>query len=253
MPEGGTFSILLDKERIGPTEAARLGVRAGESIELVVSDTGTGMDADTIARCFEPFFTTKGPSKGTGLGLAAVRGVVVESGGTIQVRSVLGIGTSFIIHLPAVSAPAMEPPAVGISKKRLDRSNVSILIAEDDDTLRAMIEKVLKLAGYRIKGAPAGDLALELARSSPETIDLLITDVTMPGMTGPELAVALAERSPETLVLFISSDPASAPATTENTRRTSFMAKPFRPSELVDRVESMLGISTPVSSSTAPH
>jgi signal transduction histidine kinase/CheY-like chemotaxis protein len=252
MPDGGTFSILLDKERIGPTEAARSGAPRGESIELVVSDTGTGMDAETLARCFEPFFTTKEASKGTGLGLAAVRGVVVESGGTIQVRSVPGVGTSFIIHLPSVAAPIEELEVVQEAEKKISHSNFSILIAEDDDTLRSMIEKVLTLAGYQVTGAPAGDVAFELAKSHSGPIDLLITDVTMPGMTGPELAREVAKRSPETAVLFISTDPAGVSAADLGRQETSFMAKPFRPSELVERVESILGLPDPVAAGTTP-
>jgi hypothetical protein len=252
MPDGGIFSILLDKERIGPTEAARLGVHRGESIELVISDTGTGMDAETLGRCFEPFFTTKEASKGTGLGLAAVRGVVVESGGTIQVRSVPGIGTSFTIHLPSVPAPTEELPVARAADKKVSHSHFSILIAEDDDTLRAMIEKVLSLAGYQVVGAPAGDLAFELAKSHPGTLDLLITDVAMPGITGPELAREVTKRSPETAVLFISTDPAGVSAEDLSGPETSFMAKPFRPSELVDRVESILGVPDPAVVSTTP-
>jgi len=204
------------------------------------------MDAETLARCFEPFFTTKEASKGTGLGLAAVRGVVVESGGTIQVRSVPGVGTSFIIHLPSVAAPVEELPVAQEAERKISRSHFSILIAEDDDTLRSMIEKVLTLAGYQVTGAPAGDLAFELAKSHPGPIDLLITDVTMPGMTGPELAKEVTRRSPETAVLFISTDPAGVSAADLSRRATSFMAKPFRPSELVDRVESILGLPNPV-------
>jgi two-component system, cell cycle sensor histidine kinase and response regulator CckA len=253
MPDGGTFSILLDKERIGPTEAARIGAPRGESIELVVSDTGTGMDAETLARCFEPFFTTKETSKGTGLGLAAVRGVVVESGGTIQVRSVPGIGTSFIIHLPAVAAPIEELPVARGVDKKIGHSHFSILIAEDDDTLRSMIEKVLTLAGYQVTGAPAGDLALELAKSHPGPIDLLITDVTMPGMTGPELAKAVTKLTPDTAVLFISTDPAGVSEADLSGPEKSFMAKPFRPSELVDRVESILGIPDPAIATMTPE
>jgi hypothetical protein len=250
MPDGGTFSILLDKERIGPNEAARIGAPRGESIELVVSDTGTGMDAETLARCFEPFFTTKEASKGTGLGLAAVRGVVVESGGTISVRSVAGVGTSFIIHLPSVAAPIEQLPSAPEAEKKISRSHFSILVAEDDHTLRSMIEKVLTLAGYQVTGAPAGDRALELAKSHSGPIDLLITDVTMPGMTGPELAQEVTTRSPETAVLFISTDPAGVSASDLSRPDTSFMAKPFRPSELVNRVESILGVPDSVATSS---
>jgi CheY-like chemotaxis protein len=211
------------------------------------------MDAETLSRCFEPFFTTKEASKGTGLGLAAVRGVVVESGGNIQVRSVQGIGTSFIIHLPSVPAPIEELPVARAVDKKVSHSHFSILIAEDDDTLRAMIEKVLTLAGYQVMGASAGDLAFELAKSHSGTIDLLITDVAMPGMTGPELAREVTMRSPETAVLFISTDPAAVSAEDLSGQETSFMAKPFRPSELVNRVESMLGAPDPAVASTTPE
>jgi PAS domain S-box-containing protein len=240
MTEGGTFTISLHRQRITQTEATRLGVRPGEMFELIISDSGSGMDAETASQCFDPFFTTKGPTKGTGLGLAAVRSVIVESGGSIEVRSSLGVGTSFIIHLPIVPALPEEQPVVDELELREELTNATVLIAEDNDALRSMIVKVMKQAGFNVLNAPAGDLALKEAKSWTGTIELLITDVAMPGMNGPELARHIEEISPSTAILFISSNTAGIVVPTSRTGHVSFLPKPFRPSELVERVYAIL-------------
>ena len=244
MPQGGAFTMRLHGERITTAQATRLGVTSGDVIEMVISDTGTGMSTEVAAQCFEPFFTTKGPQKGTGLGLAAVRSVITESGGAIHVHSELGIGTSFIVYLPAVHQPVTEVvqvmPAVSEPLSRLDRARSTVLVAEDDDTLRALVKKVLYQAGYEVLSAAAGDLALEVARTWQGDIDLLVSDVAMPGLEGPELARELTRLRPHTPVLFISTNAAAMERLPEVSAGMSFLAKPFRPSELLDRVAEML-------------
>lgn len=250
MPTGGTFSVHLHKQHVGPTEAARRGIHGGDSIELVVSDTGTGMSAETAARCFEPFFTTKGPAKGTGLGLSAVRSVVLECGGTIEVRSHLGIGTSFVIHLPATSGPLAVMAAVSEALQRVDRAAITILVADDDDTLRSLVKKVLVQAGYEVLSAASGELALELAQGWSGHLDLLVTDVSMPGMDGPELARKITEISPETSVLFISTNTAGIKVDESGSSTIAFMSKPFRPSELLAQVNSIVNNEAPTSTTS---
>jgi CheY-like chemotaxis protein len=202
------------------------------------------MDAEAAAHCFDPFFTTKGPSKGTGLGLAAVRGVVAECGGAIEVASELGVGTTFTILVPAArTLPELAQETEVLDKQAL-AGEVTILVAEDDDTLRTLIVKVLAQAGYRIFSAAAGDLALELAAKLTDPIDLLVTDVAMPGMNGPALAAEIERQSPGTLVLFISSNTAGIALPDSGAGTTSFLPKPFRPSQLVSRVRQLLDART---------
>jgi len=214
--------------------------RDGEMIELTVRDTGSGMDEETTERCFEPFFTTKGPSKGTGLGLAAVRSVIIDSRGSISVESIQGVGTSFIIRFPLAAESSDEPVEKNAARTSLHHINATILVAEDDESLRAMIAKVLTQAGYRVLSASAGDLALDIAKSNSDVIGLLVTDVSMPGMNGHDLARHVEEISPSASVLFISSDMSGIAIAPSRTAQTSFLAKPFRPSELLARVQQML-------------
>jgi PAS domain S-box-containing protein len=241
MPEGGVFTISIQRRRVGQLEATRLGVRHGELFELILSDTGIGMDAATEARCFEPFFTTKGPTKGTGLGLAAVRSVIVESGGSIEVHSAPGNSTSFVILLPAAAPPipsAVEEPVSAMAAR--ENHELSILVAEDDEGLRSMITKVISQAGFQVHSAPAGDLALDLARSLEDKPQLLVTDVAMPGLNGPELARYVLELSPATAVLFISSNTSGIAVPPSRAGHISFLAKPFRPSDLLKRIYEIL-------------
>jgi NAD(P)-dependent dehydrogenase (short-subunit alcohol dehydrogenase family) len=147
------------------------------------------MDEETRERCFEPFFTTKGPFKGTGLGLAAARRLVEESGGAIACRSELGVGTTFEILLPAT--PDVETVELPEVEEALPRGSATVLLAEDDHELRRLMTLVLGRNGYRILEAESGEQAIELARAFEGTIDLLISDVVMSGLTGSELAATL--------------------------------------------------------------
>jgi CheY-like chemotaxis protein len=168
---------------------------------LAVRDTGIGMDAATQARIFEPFFTTKEPGKGTGLGLSTVYGVVEQHEGHMAVRSARGEGASFEIYLPRVDAalpttevsPDLEPP----------KGWQTILVAEDDEDLRCLISEVLRELGYTVLVAGDGETALRVAERGTSPIDLLLTDMVMPHLSGRELAQRLTSAHPEARVLYM--------------------------------------------------
>jgi CheY-like chemotaxis protein len=201
------------------------------NVRLSVTDTGTGMDAETQTKIFEPFFTTKEEGKGTGLGLSTVFGIVHQSGGQIAVDSALGRGTTFTITLPrGVEAPAEAAARRGDATP--GRGSGSVLVVEDDDSIRALMRAVLEPAGYEVRLASGGEEALSGADP-----DLLITDILMPGMNGRELATRLTERAPGTPVLFISGYTGTEAKIEEGER---FLAKPFTPGELLARVRALL-------------
>jgi PAS domain S-box-containing protein len=202
MPAGGTVLIELrniELDQIGI--AAHPGLAPGGYIEMAISDSGTGMDAETASRIFEPFFTTKEGGKGTGLGLATVYGIVQQSGGSIEVQSQLGHGTTFYVYLPCATelvqpaAPAPEAPSGG---------SEIILLVEDDDRVRVLVSSMLKKHGYTVLLASQADQALEIAARHQGRIHLLLTDVVMPGMSGRELSERLSMARPETTVLYMS-------------------------------------------------
>jgi two-component system cell cycle sensor histidine kinase/response regulator CckA len=213
MPTGGkltieTTNVLLDAAY---AEAHTLAV-PGSYVMLAVSDTGTGMDAATQAQAFEPFFTTKPKGRGTGLGLATVYGIVQQSGGFIGLYSEPGQGTTFKIYLPRVDAP-MEPTRAGPVATGSLRGSESILVVEDQEEVRRLISRLLKARGYRVLTAASGHEALRvgreletlrLAERREANIDLLVTDVVMPGMSGREVALLLAPAHPMTKVLYLS-------------------------------------------------
>jgi two-component system, cell cycle sensor histidine kinase and response regulator CckA len=173
-------------------------------VALTVTDTGTGMDQQTLRNIFEPFFTTKEKGKGTGLGLATVYGIVKQSSGHIFVTSEVGRGTTFTIYLPRVAQPedvAPEPKAVA---RKVPKGTECVLLVEDEESLRGLIRKFLEQCGYVVLEAKDGPTGLRIAKAFPGPIHALLTDVVMPGMSGPELAHALSRRRPETKVVFMS-------------------------------------------------
>jgi two-component system cell cycle sensor histidine kinase/response regulator CckA len=172
-------------------------------VMLTVTDTGCGMDAGTQARIFEPFFTTKGPGKGTGLGLATVYGVVKQSGGYIYVYSEVGRGTTFKIYLPQVTAE-LDKLSPDTQKKRNVRGSETILLVEDEQSVRELVRDYLVGAGYCMLEASDGNQALKVAAAHPGPIHMLITDVVMPHLSGPELATKLSAERPKLRILFIS-------------------------------------------------
>jgi PAS domain S-box-containing protein len=202
MPDGGTVTIeVADIEMAGATAPDRSD-SAGPMTTISVSDTGTGMEASTLERLFEPFFTTKDPSKGTGLGLATVYGIVRMSGGKVTVRSELGIGSTLTVYLPrAEAASATDPEPSRATGAGADRAG-TILVVEDDPGVRRFATKVLEAAGYTVLAVPGGAAAVEIPGEVP--VQLLLTDVVMPGMSGRDVATRLSASRPGIAVLYMS-------------------------------------------------
>jgi len=237
MPDGGRLAIRT--ENVDVTDGGDLP--AGPYALIEVTDTGTGMDAPTLARVFEPFFTTKERGKGTGLGLASVYGIVRQSGGHIAVTSTQGVGTSFRIHLPRVDAPVDTSRAARVVSVPAAGTE-TLLVAEDEQMVRVLIRKVLEQAGYTVLLASGGTEALQLAARHAGPIQMLVTDVVMPGMNGRELARRLLELRPDTKVLYLSGyadDAVERHGVLDP--GTAFMQKPFSPGALASRVREVLG------------
>ncbi len=204
MPGGGTLRISTREVVLTPEEIAANGIELepGRYVVLVVSDEGSGMDAETRSRIFEPFFTTKGPGKGTGLGLATVYGIVKQSGGGITVESTPGHGCTFSIFLPANSneLDAAEPEAAETETYGAE----TILIVEDEEVVRDLICAVLSESGYDVLCAGSAEEALRIGREHNGEIELLVTDIVMPDMHGPELARTFSLLKPDMKILYIS-------------------------------------------------
>jgi nitrogen-specific signal transduction histidine kinase/ActR/RegA family two-component response regulator len=204
MPDGGRLLIeTLNAELDSTYNAVHPIVRQGRYILLAVSDTGTGMSAEIQAHVFEPFFTTKAQGKGTGLGLATVYGIVKQSGGFIWVYSEIGRGTSFKIYLPRVDQPVERAGAVR-SVSEAPRGTETILLAEDEQDVREVAREFLESGGYTVIEARDGAEALKRVEKHEGTIDLVLTDMVMPGMTGQELTARLLQSLPDIRVLYMS-------------------------------------------------
>jgi two-component system, cell cycle sensor histidine kinase and response regulator CckA len=202
MPRGGRLRIETSNVSIpasGPKPQPFLA--PGDYISLIVRDSGQGMDSKTRARIFEPFFTTKEKGKGTGLGLATVYGIVKQSGGYIWVESEIGRGSAFHTLLPRVPAPVVS----GVQQKVFDfrSGGESVLLVEDDPAVRRLSADALRGAGYQVYVAPSAADALRLAENLKTRLDLLLTDVVMPGMTGAELANQFRWRFPKVRILYM--------------------------------------------------
>jgi PAS domain S-box-containing protein len=221
------------------------GARAGPHVMLVVTDNGRGMDEKTLAHVFEPFYTTKEPGKGSGLGLATVYGIVKQNEGYVKVESRAGLGTTVRVYLPKVgpvaAAPGLDPkPSSDKPRERTD----TILVVEDEWAVRSLIRHVLREAAYEVIEAGSGPDALELAAKYGDRIDLLLTDVAMPGMTGKELASRLRTGRTGLRVLFMSGYAYDALFEGEDEGSpdaAEFLSKPFAPDQLLEKVESILG------------
>jgi PAS domain S-box-containing protein len=204
MPDGGQLTIAVD-ELAGddPARGPEPGAPAGPTSVLSVRDTGSGMSAETQARIFEPFYTTKSTGKGTGLGLSQVYGVVTQSGGTVRVRSAPGQGTEMRVLLPRRGGAA-EPLPVQARRATAAGGAETILLVEDDDTIRAIARRSLAEAGYAVLDAGTPSAALALARGHRGRIDVLVSDVLLPEQNGWDLATALRAERPELPALFVS-------------------------------------------------
>jgi two-component system cell cycle sensor histidine kinase/response regulator CckA len=229
MPSGGSLSITtaqdLDQDRV----------------ILRVSDTGCGMDTATMDRCFEPFFTTRARDQGTGLGLATVYSIVAEAGGAIDVDSAVGAGTSFSVTLPRVDAPSTQLPSSAGDLGAAAGCGVTVLLVEDQQEVRDFAERVLRDAGYEVLVASSGDSALATAAAMDGELGLLVTDVVMPGMSGPELAQTMLQVLGDLPVLYMSGYPDHHhDGDDEAQSLRCFLAKPFGPDRLIEAVERTL-------------
>jgi PAS domain S-box-containing protein len=244
MPRGGTLTIETVDTTLDGNTTTEQAIRPGPYVLLAVTDTGIGMDVQTQSRVFDPFFTTKPKGKGTGLGLATVYGIVKQSGGCIWVYSELGRGTTFKIYLPCVegsaeSALARKPAAASL------RGTETVLLAEDEPSLRALIRTILESYGYCVLESGGAEEALELAKRHEGPIHILLTDVVLPDMDGTHLAARIAELRPETKVLCTSGYTGDTMARrgllAEGAR---FLQKPFAPATLAATLREMLASET---------
>jgi signal transduction histidine kinase len=239
MPKGGKLTIATaPREVLSDLGEGESLIRAGTYATLSVSDTGVGMDSETRARIFEPFFTTKDVGKGTGLGLATVYGIIKQSNGQIEVESEPGKGASFRLSLPRVEQEAVAPRKATMTETHKHGTG-TILLAEDEPLLRELGETILTQAGYKIQTAPNAEELKKFVAEHDGKIDLLLTDVVMPGMSGPELVRLVRARWPDVRVLYMSGY--ADDEIEDLDRDAGFLQKPFTPMELTAKIAEMLG------------
>ena len=235
MHDGGTLTISMDAVEGRPQEALGGGEAQQPSVRIRITDSGTGMDDATLARLFDPFFTTKDLGKGTGLGLSTVYGLIGQSGGSINVESAVAVGSTFTILLPKVasrfdmqSVPTAQQPDIGVG---------TVLMVEDEPSVREFARRVLDRAGHTLLTAGNGDEALHAADSWEGSIDVLLTDIVMPGMHGQVLAARLMKSRPDIRVIFMSGyGEDSIPPLDRLGSPATFLAKPFSSMTLSEAV-----------------
>ncbi len=240
MPQGGKLVIEIAPVDLEEGASSKnLGLKPGAYVMLAVSDTGVGMDAATRSRHLEPFFTSKGPGKGSGLGLATVYGIVKQSEGQITVYSQPGCGSIFEIYLPRVKEALAETP-----RRASAKGSETILLVDDEEGVRKLVHAVLQSHGYNVLEASNGGMALAAYEKNAHKIDMVLTDVVMPQMTGFELGAQLLGRTPGLKILYMSGyrDNAIGPEETPK----AFLHKPFTPDLLLSKVREVLDGAAPV-------
>jgi two-component system, cell cycle sensor histidine kinase and response regulator CckA len=239
MPRGGKLTIETDTVKIDTYTARRIGASSpGTFVMLSVTDNGAGMDAQTQSRIFEPFFTTKEKGKGTGLGLATVYGIVKQSGGYITVESELGRGSRFDVYLPAIERSADSKTPI-VATELPSRGSETVLLVEDEDAVRSLVREVLRGRGYQVLEAQKSAEALEICNTHPGPIDLLVTDVVLPQISGRALAQQLNPARPEMKVLYISGY-TDDKMLQHGIPGAAFLQKPFSSDVLARTVRNML-------------
>jgi len=243
MPRGGKF--ILETGIVQLDEAFtrdHAPIPAGEYIVLAVSDTGTGMDAQTLSRIFDPFFTTKAVGKGTGLGLSTVYGIVRQSGGHIWVYSEPGRGTTFKIYLPSAEHKIREIPQPAAEEPPPKPKGATVLLVEDDEMMRQLTRKVIEDHGYHVLEASDGVSALQAVADHQDRIDLLLTDVVMRGMGGPELVTKMRTSHPSLKVVFMSGYTGELIANhSKLSAGITLLEKPFSRTALLKTLHTALG------------
>ncbi len=246
MPDGGTLiidTLQVSREEVWGTDHDTRTART--YVRLRVHDTGTGIDPATKAKIFEPFFTTKPPGRGTGLGLSTVYGIVHQSGGNIMVESAVGQGTTMSVFLPEVVPPHTALPPVQSEPAHTTGTEI-ILLVEDEPAVRLLTQHILRTHGYTVHEAEDGFQALDLIRRNALHIDLLLTDLVMPGMNGKELAMRLRSHFAELKVLYMSGYSDNPPVTGDEAQgHTTFLQKPFSPEDLIRIVREILHSVSP--------
>ena len=237
MPDGGTLTIASANVTLGPPTRPEQP-RAGEYVRLTVSDTGTGMTPDVLAKAFEPFFTTKGPGKGSGLGLPQVFGLAHQTGGGVEIETAPGAGTSVSVYLPHATAPLPSPAPPPAAPAFPRDGNVTVLLVDDDSAVRSTTAELLRQLGYAVQESVDGPTALEALRGGLR-VQIVLTDVAMPRMSGPALAREIHKQWRHLPVVFFSGyAELESVAGVGDLKR--LLRKPFRPAELVAQLEAAL-------------
>jgi CheY-like chemotaxis protein len=238
MPEGGRLTLeLADVNLEAPLAAADDMVPKGRYVVISMTDTGSGMEAETLSHIFEPFFTTKERGKGTGLGLATVYGIVRQTGGYVAVETAPGAGTTFRIYLPRCA----EKTTSGVRPAVVSRQGTeTVLVVEDEPAVQSLAAAILRRHGYTVLVAGSGSAALDVLVRDPRPIELMLTDLVMPGLSGRELASRVRALRPSIKVVFMSGYAADAVPDLAELGESGFLPKPFSENALTTKVREVL-------------
>jgi CheY-like chemotaxis protein len=239
MPEGGDLALETCNARLDEAQAHALDVRSGEYVCIAVTDSGSGMPPEVLARAFDPFFTTKSPGKGTGLGLSLIFGFVKQSDGHVKIDSQVGRGTTVSIYLPRYSGASHPVTAAPYEAPTADSKRETVLVVEDEDQVRGMTVEALRNLGYSVVAAAGPEEALDLigAGTAPH---LLFTDVVMPGMSGRTLAEHIKAQQPSIKVVFTTGYTPAELIDEALDCGAAWLPKPFTLDQLAAKVRAVL-------------